>query len=100
MKLNISKCPTCGSSRVVRETGEFVTHDGFRIPSIEYVRCKNCGEQLYDPDASRAIDEALYAAGRLKKRPKVYAYQPPTAPMVVSEASSAKKYGKRKSAQR
>jgi hypothetical protein len=85
----------CGSSRVVREVGKFVTHDGFRIPGIEYERCKSCGEKFYDPEASHAIDEALYAAGRLKKRPKVYAYQPPTAPMVVSEDRS--EYGKRKS---
>ena len=87
----------CGSSRIVREIGEFVTHDGFRIPSIEYERCKNCGEKFYDPDASHAIDEALYAAGRLRKRPKVYTYQSATVPMVVSENTSGKKYGKRKS---
>jgi YgiT-type zinc finger domain-containing protein len=97
MKLHISKCPMCGSSRVIRETGEFVTHDGFRISSIEYVRCKSCGEQFYDQDASRAIDDALRAAGRLKKRPKVYQYAEPRTPMVVSEASAKKKYGKRKS---
>ena len=87
----------CGSSRVVREIGEFVTHDGFRVPSIAYERCKSCGEKFYAPDASRAIDEALYAAGRLKKRPA--AYKPPeeTVPMVVSEKSNASQYGKRAS---
>jgi len=99
-KTGITECPMCGSSRVVREIGEFVTHDGFRVPSIEYERCKSCGEKFYDPDASRAIDEALYAAGRLKKRPKVYTYQPPSALMMVSEDTSAKKYGKRKTARR
>jgi hypothetical protein len=88
----------CGSSRVVREIGEFVTHDGFRVPAIEYERCKSCGEKFYDPNASRAIDDALYAAGRLKKRPKVYAYRQPSAPMVVSEDIAGKKYGKRKTA--
>jgi len=97
MKLDISECPMCGSSRVVREIGEFVTHDEFRIPAIEYERCKSCGEKFYDPDASRAIDEALYAAGRLKKRPKVYKPAEETEPMVVSENSGGKKYGKRKS---
>jgi YgiT-type zinc finger domain-containing protein len=95
MKLDISKCPMCGSTRVVREIGEFVTHDGFCIPGIEYERCKSCGEKFYDPDASRAIDEALLAAGRLKKKSKVYSYPESTAPMVVSEDRS--KYGKRKS---
>ncbi len=85
----------CGSSRIVREIGEFVTHDGFRVPAIEYERCKSCNEKFYDPDASRAIDEALSAAGRLKKRPKVYTYQQPSASMVVSEENSQQRYGKR-----
>jgi len=93
-KTDITECPMCGSSRVVREIGEFVTRDDFRVPSIEYEYCKNCGEKFYDPDASSAIDDALRAAGRLKKRPKVYRYAEPRAPMVVSEAP-AKKYGKR-----
>jgi len=97
MKLNITKCPMCDSSRVAREVGEFVTHDGFRIPEIEYVRCKNCGEQFYDQDASRAIDDALRAAGRLKKRSKRYAL-PKTASMAVHDKASGKKYGKRKPA--
>jgi len=87
----------CGSSRIVREIGEFVTHDGFRIPAIEYERCKSCGERFYDPDASRAIDEALRAAGRLKKTPKVYKHPEETVPMAVSEKSNASQYGKRAS---
>lgn len=90
MKLDISKCPMCESRRVVREIGEFVTHDGFRIPSIEYERCKNCGEKFYDQDASRATDDALRAAGRLKKRSKVYKYPETTAPMVVSDDTDEK----------
>gem|GEM_PF-2606461 len=89
--------PNGGSSRIVRESGEFVTRDGFRVPSIEYECCKSCGEKFYDPDASRAIDEALYAAGRLKKRPKVYKPAEETAPMVVSEKSNASRYSKRAS---
>jgi len=93
--IRISECPMCGSSRVVREIAEFVTHDGFRVPSIEYERCKSCGERFYGPDASNAIDEALRAAGRLKKRPKVYQRPEETAPMVGSEKSNAPKYGKR-----
>lgn len=97
MKLSMTRCPICGSAPVVREIGEFVTHDGFRIPGIEYERCKSCGEKFYDPEASRAIDDALRAAGRLKKRPKVYSYPEATAPVVVGEDDSGKKYGKRKS---
>lgn len=95
MKLTLSQCPMCGRSRVVREIGEFVTHDGFRVPAIEYERCKNCSEKFYAPEASRAIDAALFAAGRLKKRPKVYAYRQPPTVMTVSEGRV--KYGKRKS---
>jgi hypothetical protein len=86
----------CESRQVVREVGTFVTHDGFRIPAIEYERCKNCGEKFYDKEASQAIDDALRAAGRLKKRPKVYKYPETTAPMVVSEDTGGKKYGNRK----
>ncbi len=98
MKLTISRCPMCDGSQVVREIGEFVTQDGFRIPSIEYEHCKNCGEKFYDQDASRAIDDALRAAGRLKKSPKIYKYPEPTAPTVSSEDTGGKKYGRHKSA--
>lgn len=87
----------CDSLKVVRENGEFVTHDGLRIPSIEYERCKNCGEKFYDKEASLAIDNALRAAGRLRKKPKVYKYPEATAPLIVSEDTGGKKYGKRKS---
>jgi len=94
--IGISECPMCGSSRVARETGEFVTHDGFRIPLIEYKRCESCGEKFYDQKASRTIDEALRAAGRLKKKPKAYKYSEQAAPMVVREDwPESKKYGKR-----
>ena len=96
MKLTISRCPMCDSLQVAREIGEFVTHDGFRIPSIEYERCKNCGERFYDKEASQAIDNALRAAGRLKKRPARYPL-PKTASMAVHDKASGKKYGKRKS---
>ena len=51
---------------------------------------KAAAKNFYDPDASRAIDEALLAAGRLKKRPKVYKYPETTAPMVISEDTSEK----------
>jgi hypothetical protein len=97
MKLAISKCPICDSWIVVREIGEFFTHDGFRIPSIEYEHCKNCGEKFYDKDASQAIDNALSAAGRLRKKPRVYKYYEATASMLVSEDTGWEKYGKRKS---
>ncbi|MGH7450220.1 MAG: hypothetical protein ACRENG_02670 [bacterium] len=46
-----------------------------------------------------AIDNALRAAGRLKKRPKVYKYPETTTLMVISEDTGGKKYGKRKLAQ-
>lgn len=95
-KFEISECPICGSARVVWETGEFVTRDGFRISGIEYERCKSCGEKFYDPDASRAIDEALQAAGRLKKRPARYPL-PKTASIAVHDKESGIKFGKRKS---
>jgi len=97
MKLDISECPMCGSSRVVRETGEFVTHDGFRIPSIQYERCKNCGEKFYDKEASRAIDDALRAAGRLRKKSNFYKKTQTAIPMVVRDKLNEKRYRKRKS---
>lgn len=95
-KLDFSECPICGSSRIVRETGEFVAHDGFRVSLIQYERCKSCGEKFYDKEASRAIDEALRAAGRLQRRSKIYRYSEIAAPMVVSEDTNEKKYGRRK----
>jgi transposase-like protein len=68
MSLKIHECPICGSYSIIYETGDFVCHDGFHIPNIQYARCEQCGENFYDKASSRAIDQGLYAAGRLPKR--------------------------------
>ena len=68
MNFKINECPICGSPSIIYEIGDFVCHDGFRISNIQSARCEQCGEKFYDPNASHAIDQALYAAGRLPKR--------------------------------
>ncbi len=67
MTLNITECPMCDSTSIRLEKGDYICADGWHIPGICYYHCQNCGENLYDRDASRAIDNALRAAGRLGK---------------------------------
>jgi len=68
MKITISQCLMCDSTQVSRKKGDFICHDGFRVRNIAHSICERCGEKFYDQDASRAIDRALIATGRLKKR--------------------------------
>lgn len=65
--MNIEECPICGSPEVHIEIGDFVCHDGFRIPNITFVKCDTCGEKFYDKSASQLIDQTLIKAGRLAR---------------------------------
>jgi YgiT-type zinc finger domain-containing protein len=55
----ITKCPSCGSVKIrkVRRTwsGE---HKGQRytVENLEFYECPDCKEQVYDPEAMRAIE--------------------------------------------
>ena len=55
---NIKTCPTCGSSRIKRVRRTITrTSRGrtYTVPTLEFYECPNCGEQVFSPEAIRAI---------------------------------------------
>ena len=57
--LKITKCPTCGSSRIKRVRRDWTdTFEGetYTVPDLEYHKCPDCGEELYDRQAMRKIE--------------------------------------------
>ena len=58
----IRRCPTCGSRRISRQTVTIkVTVRGKKaeVPNLELEICRDCGEKLFDLEASRRMEERL-----------------------------------------
>ena len=57
--LKITKCPTCGSSKIrqVRRNwkGTFEGQD-YTVPNLVFHECPDCGEEIYDREAMRRIE--------------------------------------------
>lgn len=41
------------------------------VPNLDFERCSNCGEELFDAEASRKIDEAVEAKKPARRRKMV-----------------------------
>jgi YgiT-type zinc finger domain-containing protein len=71
-KLIITECPTCGSDKIKKVTQDWSSEfEGkkYSIPLLEYYKCPNCGEKVYDRDAMRRIQENSPAIkNRMRKR--------------------------------
>ena len=55
----IKTCPTCGSKRITKVCRDWT--DKYRgktytVPALEFYKCPDCGEELYDRDAMRKIE--------------------------------------------
>ncbi len=65
--LTITKCPSCGSPKIAKVrrkwTGE---HNGhvYTVDKLEFYECPDCQEQVYDPEAMRAIEAKSPAFGK------------------------------------
>jgi len=59
MKLEVSECPTCGSTRIKklrRNWRDTYRGKAYVVPNLEFWECPDCGERLYDRDALRKIE--------------------------------------------
>ncbi len=55
----ITICPSCGSLKIKRVrrnwSGEYQGHR-YTVENLEFYECSDCKEQVYDPEAMRAIE--------------------------------------------
>jgi YgiT-type zinc finger domain-containing protein len=59
-KLLISECPSCGSGKIRKVRKDWSREFRglkYTVPSLEYYECPVCGEQIYDRQALRKIQE-------------------------------------------
>jgi YgiT-type zinc finger domain-containing protein len=67
----LKTCPTCGSKKLlgVCEDVPLKVHgQKVVIPAVSFQRCPNCGEELFDLEASRKIDAATAESTRPRHR--------------------------------
>jgi YgiT-type zinc finger domain-containing protein len=54
----ITECPSCGSAKIKRVrrkwSGEY-RGQRYTVANLEFYECPECKEQVYDPEAMRAI---------------------------------------------
>ena len=56
----IRQCPACGSRRIRRQIMTIKTTvrgKAATVPGLELEVCQNCGEKLFDLEASRRMEE-------------------------------------------
>jgi YgiT-type zinc finger domain-containing protein len=69
--IKIKTCPTCGSKRIrlVCEDAKFsIRGRQVIVHELDFLRCDNCGERLYDIEASRKIDSVIGRTGAARRR--------------------------------
>ncbi len=57
--LQITSCPTCGSTRIKRVRKKLTRNyrgQEYTVPAVAYYECPSCGEHVYDRDAMRKIE--------------------------------------------
>ena len=55
-------CPTCGSKRVIKVAEDVMLRIGghrYCFDKLNHERCLNCGERIFDIDASKRFDAIL-----------------------------------------
>jgi YgiT-type zinc finger domain-containing protein len=63
----IRRCPTCGSRRIRRQIMTIkatVRGKTATVPGLELEVCPDCGEKLFDLEASRRMEERFLARRR------------------------------------
>ena len=55
----ITQCPSCSSAKIKRVrrkwSGEY-RGQSYTVDNLEFYKCPDCKEQVYDPEAMRAIE--------------------------------------------
>ena len=57
--IRLRTCPTCGSRALKPVHGSIVLRVKRRritVPDLDFLRCNECGEQLFDSEANSKID--------------------------------------------
>jgi len=70
MKPKLSKCPTCGSSKLKLVRSNFTLKARNRVcvvPRLERYECPGCGEILFDYDGIKRLEEARRPQRKLSK---------------------------------
>ena len=70
MKLKLSKCPTCGSTRIKFVRSDYTLKANRHllvVPKLERYECPSCGEVLFDYDGIKRIEEARLPKRKLSK---------------------------------
>ena len=70
-RLNITACPTCGSEqirRVCRDVDRQTGEESYRVASLTFHECPDCGEQVFDRQAMRRIEECSPAYAKTHTR--------------------------------
>ncbi len=65
----IRRCPTCGSRRIRRETVTVkatVRRKTAEVPNLQLEVCSDCGEKLFDLEASRRMEEQFLSKRRTR----------------------------------
>jgi YgiT-type zinc finger domain-containing protein len=55
----ITKCPSCGSAKIKRVRGKWSGEykgRSYTVENLAFYECPDCKEQVYDPEAMRAIE--------------------------------------------
>ena len=59
MALNITRCPTCDSARIRRVRKSLrrtCKSQAYVVPNLEFEKCPDCSERLFDHEAMRKIE--------------------------------------------
>ena len=70
MKPALKHCPTCGSSRIRHRKKDWhgtYKNEEYTVEDLEYDECADCGEQVFDRDAVRHMQEVSPAFKHLKR---------------------------------
>jgi YgiT-type zinc finger domain-containing protein len=69
----LKTCPICGGKNVVRESKTLnlpTPRGAVRVTGVAIDRCKTCGEEFLDSEASRKIDAMAFPARGAASRRK------------------------------
>ena len=68
--MKITICPTCERETLIKVCEDYTVKVGSgvkRFPNVPRLRCTSCGEELFDRESNRVIDQ--YRGRRNRRRP-------------------------------
>jgi hypothetical protein len=71
IRVSIKKCPTCGSrdlQKLCKDWKSNTPGGKYTVPLLEYYKCPDCKEELYDKEAMRKIEAASPTYKKISRR--------------------------------